>query len=91
MRIGIDSTSRGSSLFQSHLGRERVLFGGKCDCCRSGKLKGNLTSNVRMLVYEGGGIVDLVMYDEVQILLGRVFRDVRVCEFLVCGHVVGGV
>lgn len=34
-----------------------------------------------MLVYEARGIVDFVVDDEVEILLGRVLRDVGIGEF----------
>ena len=41
--------------------------------------------NVRVLVNEAGGVVDLVVDDDVEVLLGVVLRDVGVGEFLV-GH-----
>lgn len=43
-----------------------------------------------MLVDEAGAVVDLVIHDNVEVLLGGVLRDVRVGEFLVGGH-FGGV
>lgn len=39
-----------------------------------------------MLVYEAGGIIDLVMYNNVQILLCVVLGNVRVGELLVGRH-----
>jgi hypothetical protein len=46
-------------------------------------------SDVRVLIYEACRIVDLVMYNHVQVLLGVVLRDIGVGEFLVghCGDV----
>ena len=41
--------------------------------------------NVRVLVDEAGAVVDLVVDDNVQVLLGSVLRDIGVGEFLV-GH-----
>ena len=43
-----------------------------------------------MLIYKARCIVDLVVHNNVQILLGVVLRDVGVGEFLV-GHCAGGV
>ena len=40
--------------------------------------------HVRMLVHEARRIVDLVVDDEVEVLLGAMFRDVGVGEFLGC-------
>jgi hypothetical protein len=45
--------------------------------------------NVRVLVDEAGAVVDLVVDDNVEVLLGSVFRDIGVGEFLV-GHGVCG-
>ena len=42
-------------------------------------------ANVRVLVNEAGCVVDLVVDDNVEVLLGVVLRDVGVGEFLV-GH-----
>lgn len=46
-------------------------------------------ANVRVLVNEAGCVVDLVVDDNVEVLLGVVLRDVGVGEFLVghCGSV----
>lgn len=41
-----------------------------------------------MLIHKSCSIVDLVVYDHIDILLARVLRDLGVCEFL--GH-FGGV
>jgi len=46
--------------------------------------------HVRVLVDEAGRIVDLIVDYDVQVLLGGVFRDVGVGEFLVGGHCVDG-
>lgn len=43
-------------------------------------------SDVRVLVDEARGVVDLVVDDEVEVLLGRVFGDVGVGEFLGVRH-----
>ena len=40
--------------------------------------------HVRMLVHEARRIVDLVVDDEIEVLLGAMFRDVGVAEFLGC-------
>lgn len=45
--------------------------------------------NVRVLVNEARGIVDLVVDDHVKIILGVVLGDVRVGEFLGAGHLCG--
>lgn len=47
-------------------------------------------ANVRVLVYEARCVVDFVVDDDVQVLLGVVLRDVGVGEFLVGRH-CGGV
>lgn len=44
--------------------------------------------HVRVLVDEAGRVVDLIVDDDVEILLGGVFRDVGVGEFLSGGHCV---
>ena len=56
---------------------------GRCDG-RGGPRGGG--SDVRVLVHEARGVVDLVVDDQVQVLLGRVLRDVRVCELLGVRH-----
>lgn len=43
-------------------------------------------SDVRVLVHEARGVVDLVVDHQVEVLLGRVFRDIRVGEFLGVRH-----
>ena len=43
-------------------------------------------TNVRVLVDEAGGIIDLVVDDHVQVLLGGMLAHIRVGEFLGVGH-----
>lgn len=47
-------------------------------------------ANVRVLVDEAGAVVDLVVDDNVQVLLGGVLGDIRVGEFLGRRHCGGG-
>ena len=42
--------------------------------------------DVRVLIDEGGGVVDLVVDDDVEVFLGVVSGDLLVCEFLSVGH-----
>lgn len=45
--------------------------------------------NVRVLVNEGGAVVDLVVNDHVKVLLGVVSADLLEGEFLCVGHGYG--
>ena len=46
------------------------------------EIRRNKIANLRMLINEAAGIVDLVVNDHVQILLPRMRRDLGVSEFL---------
>jgi hypothetical protein len=59
--------------------------------CIKGRVPGMLLRarkrrHVRVLIDEARGVVDLVVYNNVEVLLGVVFRDIGVGEFLVGRH-----
>lgn len=60
-----------------------AMAGESCKGVRRG-VKNSWTgqANVRVLVDEAGAVVDLVVDDNVQVLLGGVLGDIRVGEFL---------
>lgn len=50
-----------------------------------GNYRGTYRGNVRMLIHEAGAVVDLIVDDEVQVLLGVVGLDLLVGKLL-CSH-----
>lgn len=50
--------------------------------CGQGSFAAEKGRDVRVLVHKAGCVVDLVVDDDVEILLGAVLRDVGVGEFL---------
>jgi hypothetical protein len=45
-------------------------------------MNGEEVRHLRVLVHEGAGVVDVIMDDQVDILLGRVLRDLGESKFL---------
>lgn len=64
---------------------------GPAQTARQGESWREERQDVRVLVNEGRNIVDLVMHNHIQILLGGVRLDLLDGEFLVCSHGVGSV
>lgn len=48
-----------------------------------------MRTNIRMFIDERGAVIDLLMDNNVEILLGAVSSDLLEVEFLVGGHVIG--